>query len=343
MTMRVVDFVYFTAIFLTSAVASGVELKAVAVSPDGTTIAAGGERGRACICDARTGKRIQTLVAKGTVHGLGFVRDAKTLVVATDGAPVEIWTAGNAGYARSKEIGKPDMYFGLAVSCDGTVLAVSQNTGWIYFYRTNSWDPFGVLFEPSNFISGLAFAPDGKWLATAGNSFSVWNVSAGSKLRRSRGNRDFDEIKATCPTELRWTNLVTGDRFVDPYATDIAYSPDGKWLAGTTGVGRMNSGGKRVRVWDANNGKELWQGIAAGMLCLSFSADGKSMITGSDDGTMRVWKASSGELIKQWAVHSKAIRQIAPLKDGTFVSAGDDGAVTLWDTAGNALLHYRIE
>src|SRR5208337_4592386 len=159
MIMRANGVLFTAVVSLLTATASAVEFKAVAVSPDRTAIAAGGEGGLVCVWDAKSGRRTCVFLAKATVHGLGFVRDAKTVVVGTDGAGVEVWRAGDAGYVRATRFGRAEMLYGLAVSPDGSELAISVNTGWVYFYNTGSWEQTGVLFESSNFISGLAFAP----------------------------------------------------------------------------------------------------------------------------------------------------------------------------------------
>jgi len=338
--MPTISVLFATVATLLTTTADAVGFKAVAVSPDRMAVAAGGQGGMVWVWDANTGKKAQTFVAKATVHGLAFVRDAKTLVVGTDGASVQVWTAGGAGYVQAKKFGGQEMLYGLTVSPDGNDLAVSVNTGWVYLYDTGSWEQAGVLFESSNFISGLAFAPDGKSLATAGNSFRVWNVATGSKLRKPRGERSFDEIKSTSIAASRWSH-AGGLPMQDPYCTDVAFSPDGKWVAGTTGVGRLNTGGKRVRVWEASTGKQAWEGRAIGMVCVAFTTDGKSVVTGSDDGLIRVWNPSSGRLIADWLGHAKAVRQIAPFKDESFVTAGEDGAIVRWNIAGKELVRYR--
>jgi WD40 repeat protein len=343
MLMKVSVVLVAAVVSLLTGTAGAVAFKAVAVSPDRAAIAAGAENGMVCVWDAKTGKKTHAFQAKAAVHGLAFVHDAKTIVVGTDGSGVEVWTAGEAGYVQAKKFGNAEMLHGLTVSPDGSDLAISVNTGWVYFYNTGSWEQTGVLFESSNFISGLAFAPDGKALTTAGNSFSVWNLAAGSNLRKPRGDRSFDEIKATSLAASRWSHGAGGDRMQDPYGSDAAFSPDGKRVAGTTGVGRQDSGGKRVRVWDATTGKRVWESRATGMLCVACTADGKSVVTGSNDGTIRVWDAANGKLVKDWRGHGKAIRQVAVFKDATFVSAGEDGMAVLWDTSDKEVSRFRGE
>src|SRR5271157_3754818 len=62
---------------------------------------------------------------------------------------------------------------------------------------------------------------------------------------------------------------------------------------------------------------------------------------GSDDGTLRVWDAAAGKLLKDWRGHANAVRQIVPLKGAAFVSAGEDGQVALWNAAGKVLIRFQ--
>jgi WD40 repeat protein len=69
------------------------------------------------------------------------------------------------------------------------------------------------------------------------------------------------------------------------------------------------------------------------MLCLTFTADGRFVVTGSDDGVYRVWDANNGKLQRAWKAGEKAVRQVVPLRDAIFVAAGDDGEAMAWDAA----------
>src|SRR5262249_33748004 len=144
-------------------------------------------------------------------------------------------------------------------------------------------------------------------------------------------DRSFEEMEATSKKFLTWSMNADGDRNIDVYCTDLAFSPDGRRVAGTSGVGRLDTGGERLWGVEAATGKEGWLGKANGMLCVTYAADGKAIITGSGDGTLRVWHPDTGRLVRAWHGHRKAVRQVAPLQGALFVSAGEDGKVAAWD------------
>lgn len=56
---------------------------------------------------------------------------------------------------------------------------------------------------------------------------------------------------------------------IDVYCSDTTFAPDGKRVAVTTGVGRLDTGGKRLFVLDATTGRDVWLGRASGMLCVT--------------------------------------------------------------------------
>jgi WD40 repeat protein len=77
------------------------------------------------------------------------------------------------------------------------------------------------------------------------------------------------------------------------------------------------------------------------MVCVAFTTDGKSIVTGSDAGTIRVWDPSTGKLRRSWNGHNKAVRQLAALSSDTFASVRDDGAAGVWNATGEELSRLR--
>jgi WD40 repeat protein len=67
--------------------------------------------------------------------------------------------------------------------------------------------------------------------------------------------------------------------------------------------------------------------------CLSFSTDGRTLATGSDDGVVRLWDIPSVEERVALRGHGNAVRSVAFSPDGRrLVSSAQDALIILWDT-----------
>lgn len=65
---------------------------------------------------------------------------------------------------------------------------------------------------------------------------------------------------------------------------------------------------------------------------IAFSADGRQLITGSDDGVLRIWDAATGRSLDGLRGHTAPISRIDPLADGSLLSCGADGRAVVWET-----------
>ncbi len=74
--------------------------------------------------------------------------------------------------------------------------------------------------------------------------------------------------------------------------------------------------------------------------CLAYTPDGHRLITGSDDHTIRVWNADTGQPLFNITGHSSAVRSLAVKSDGsTLVSGSDDKTIKVWNLGSGQELH----
>lgn len=72
---------------------------------------------------------------------------------------------------------------------------------------------------------------------------------------------------------------------------------------------------------------------------VALTRDGKKLVTGSYDQTVRLWSVKTGSLLKIFSGHSREIHCVAISWDGKFIASGSaDNTIKLWDIRTGALL-----
>jgi WD40 repeat protein len=82
--------------------------------------------------------------------------------------------------------------------------------------------------------------------------------------------------------------------------------------------------------------KQTFQGHLEAVCCVKFSADGKQILSGSHDGTIKLWDL--GGKIKFEAEHASAISSLEFSPDATqILSSSHDGTAKVWDSGLNII------
>ncbi|HEY8505276.1 MAG TPA: sigma-70 family RNA polymerase sigma factor, partial [Gemmataceae bacterium] len=199
---------------------------------------------------------------------------------------------------------RPGRFLSAAYSRDGKFVAGAFGPPGVFV-----WDAAtGNLvrdFPPGKLDQAMAFSPDGKMLYVASREPSVrrFDVAAGRELE---------------PVPGQSRSLVP------------AFSPDGKLFA----AAGSDDKGTFLTLYDTA-GRELWSVRAhrSTVRDLTFTPDGKALLTGSSDGTACLWSAADGKRLlelrhpeKSWAY------AVAVTPDGAELITGcTDGVIRVWD------------
>jgi WD40 repeat protein len=251
---------------------SGVE--SVAITPDGRTAASLDREGVLKLWDLATGQELSTLVRydKSYMHSWP---PPPPLAFSPDSQTLASGTFGNCA---------------------------------IQLWDMSSVKPWVKLSPQTGRVVCVAFSPDSKLLASAGNTrhgydpakdpdgVKVWDVTSGKEL-------------AALPASV--------GRIVS-----LAFARDNNTLA-------LGGEAGSVKLWDvaANKEKSTLPGHGGAATCLAFSPDGRTLVTGSKDQTVRTWDLAKNRDGYEFR-HPGGVASVAFAPDGkALLWVGNDGLV----------------
>jgi WD40 repeat protein len=89
-----------------------------------------------------------------------------------------------------------------------------------------------------------------------------------------------------------------------------------------------------VNLWNAEDGKHIreWESGQLGAESLAFSPNGQILVTGSTDGSLKLWGTNSALLLASIEAHHGAVTAIVFTSDGkTMITSSSDGTVRFWN------------
>jgi RNA polymerase sigma factor (sigma-70 family) len=345
-----------------------VQIRSLAFSPDGKSLASSGGEPQARTWNVATGSEIDP--RPGHPHGI--------VALAVSMADGTVFTSGNddglvihwdtaSGRALETLALQRERFSHLAVSPDGRTLAISEDTD----ARNPNlvlWDIAGHK-ELRRFKAApgceLEFSPDGQKLAMG---LSIYDVASGKRVDGFSRNT---AIKAWFTADSRRLISVTRDGvhlwdFVAGVEVkhavqanlntwfNAAVSPDGRLVATGNlskkqplGLDDADEPDPAIRVRELASGKEIAKllGHTAQSNNLAFSPDGRMIasvsgaIGGENDPALRVWDVATGRQLRRFSYHPTGANFVAFLPNGRAIvtASGADGMAIVWDVADSAV------
>jgi WD40 repeat protein len=310
----------------------------IAISPDGTLVATGGEDPnwkpgplprdsegnefaptesyyshdlKVKLWNARTGRRLRVLPGHGYLDGgtkvLQFSADGRRLFSGGD------WHSDLFDVRTGKLIRTFENYGPSAISPDGRLVAVSNDILKVYSVATGK-SVIGLHFPPRE-VDRLSFSPDGRMLAAADQGDTVgirlWDVENGRLAHALQGP----------PLDLSSIGFLPGGR---AYANSL----NGTWI------------------WDASTGKVLKKlkgstentGSGPEQRWALMTPDGSKLVSESGDlfrKQLEVRNAVTNKLIVCVPIGTESLADAAFSPDGRYIAVtrSDRGetSVDIWD------------
>ncbi len=325
----------------TSVVGKGI--RAFTFTTDGTVVALVGRDGSVGVWDLRNGSRSFAISdpavpcvpddACRDVFTVDLSDDASLLAIGDGEGKAHVWNVSSAHAILSVPSTRLP-----AVKRSDTPTATNSIPG-----------RFGEALSPQ-----VALSPDGRLLATGASheTVRIWDIATGQKVSKDRtckpGIGEFcwpfrpdvltfspDGTRLFSAFPWRVEDVATGitsslppDRFRDAIIADgsrfvyteggriqVAFSPDGDVVA------EFEGDDVRLRPTGRPTDKGLMlEGHTLPIIAGAFSADGRRLVTGSLDGTARVWNTSTGDLIFTSPVEPSDVAAVAFSPDGSRIT-----------------------
>ncbi|MCI0379706.1 MAG: WD40 repeat domain-containing protein [Gemmataceae bacterium] len=294
--------------------------------------------------DLKTGKELPgpTEAHRSSIAGLAIAPDGKVVTAAADDT-IRVWDS-----KTGRQVDESQAHFVLgakvAFSADSRLLAAGHDRhGKVSIHERDSGKVLHTIDTGEQQILAVQFAPHKPLLAISAatrrvNSLILWNLERGQELRRLNllavdlaFSPDGRFLARADTEQVRLLDAATGREimvFPEKWVRALAFSSDSRTLAAV--------GSWRVSVWECSTGKSRWGTVPrAGFtyLAVCFHPHGRWLAAANQKQVMLHDLFAPGA-VETLAGHDEFVMHLAFAPDGSKLASGsNDTTVVLWDFA----------
>lgn len=291
---------------------------------------AGGEDGTIRLWDISTSRLLSIFRGhQERVSAVTFSPDGCYVLSGSEDQTVQLWNVADTDHIHS---------------FDGRKRRVASR------YRVGPVNPMAALFSRLGRLTGqrqpkahqgavrsVDFSPDGRSIASGGDDkiIKLWEVETGKCLKIFQGHSkpvlallftpDRQHLlSASADQTIKQWELASG-RVIQTFdghrdLTAMACSADGRYVAAAN----------PIQLWDMTTGQVVQTFEQQGARAISFSPDGRSLLSAGDDRQLNLWDVASGRCLRSFTGHELAIRAIALSSEGDYLLSADAATLKWW-------------
>ena len=241
----------------------------------------------------------------------------------------------------------------VSFSLDGRRIA-GRTSNSIIIWDGESGQELLTLTKDKDSVDSHCFSPDGRRIVTSFHRYlgygrrsdtniRVWDTETGKQVFTTSGHKanvqavsfspDGRRILSASYESIRVWDAETGQELSSLEAKsegNYCFSPDGRRIASWDAYESRTA----IRVWDAETGVTLFKASEheGQVQSVSFSADGRRIVSASRDWTARVWDAETGSPQAVLQGHGSVVDSASFSPDGRRIVTGSwDMTVRVWD------------
>jgi WD40 repeat protein len=254
---------------------------------------------------------------------IGWSADGNYLAIGDGDSSIQIWDVKTFEMRGKLAVPRPERLYFLSWSPDGTEIAAYSEQR-VSIWSASKFSLKGYFYGHTNFVQAASWNPDGKLIASTGldGMIYIWNASSRQKVLSIVSPAGPLGILVVQWNPIEPYFIATGEsdglvrvwdtrsgtlyRSLDSQSSPfwisaLAWSHDGKRIALTS---------DRLQIWDVASGRKVFElkGHERLVKAVAWSSDDRKLVSAGNDGTIRIWDTTTGQLLHMQLVLGDPVR-----------------------------------